>query len=234
MLDLPFPLGTKTRWKMDSEFVFGVVARCGVVPVIAIEQVEAALPLADALMENGLPLVEITYRTAAAGEVIRLLREQRPELLVGAGTLVTQQNLQDAISAGAKFGVAPGLNPEIVQSAQQANLPFIPGVATASEIERGLSLGCSYLKFFPSEALGGRETVQALAGPYRHLGVRFLPTGGLNAENLGGYLKVPEVAAVGGTWLARPDDLREGRWEMVAERCQRAVEIVAQVRAADH
>ncbi len=214
-----------------SETVFDKIAKAGVVPVIAIDSVDHAIPLADALLEGGLPLAEITFRTAAAAEVIGVLAARRPELLVGAGTILTDENLRAAIDCGAKFGVAPGLNPDIVSQANAADWPFVPGVATPSDIERGLSMGCQVLKFFPAEALGGESMIKALSGPYQHTGVRFVPTGGVNANNLEAYLSVDVVLAVGGTWIAKKEDFAGGAWDAITQRCKAVTKIVAQVRA---
>ncbi len=175
---------------MSHDSIFAEVARYGVVPVIAIESVEAALPLADALLEGGLPVAEITFRTAAAAEVIAQMARHRPALLVGAGTVLSEENVKAAKAAGARFAVAPGLNPAVVQHAAQAGLPFAPGVCTPSEIEQALGLGCRIVKFFPAEPSGGVEMVKALAAPYSHMGIRFMPTGGVNTGNLESYLSV--------------------------------------------
>jgi 2-dehydro-3-deoxyphosphogluconate aldolase/(4S)-4-hydroxy-2-oxoglutarate aldolase len=204
----------------------------GIVPVVAMERVEHALPLADALLAGGIPLVEITFRTSVAEEVIRVLSRQRPNLLVGAGTVITPENAKAACNAGARFAVAPGLNPALVQLTGALALPFVPGVATASEVERALALGCHVLKFFPAELLGGVEMLNALRGPYGHTGVRFIPTGGVKPANLAAYIGCKAVAAVGGTWLAKAEDLAEGKWDAIQERCQVAVEIVRTVRSA--
>jgi 2-dehydro-3-deoxyphosphogluconate aldolase/(4S)-4-hydroxy-2-oxoglutarate aldolase len=177
-----------------------------------------------------LPVVEITFRTTAAAEVIRLLAKERPQLIVGAGTVLTVPNLEAAKANGAAFAVAPGLNPQIVQHAQQLGLPFVPGVATPSDIEMGLSLGCKVLKFFPAEALGGVAMLEALSAPYKHTGVRFVPTGGISPSNLESYLKLDTVAAVGGTWIAKKEDLAGGKWEEVRKRCRAAVEAVSKAR----
>jgi len=206
------------------------IARYGVVPVIAIRAVEAALPLADALLEGGLPVAEITFRTSAAAEVIAAMVRHRPALLVGAGTVLSEENVKEAKEAGARFAVAPGLNPAVVQHAAKVGLPFAPGVCTPSEIEQALGLGCRIVKFFPAEASGGVEMVKALAAPYSHVGVRFLPTGGVNAGNLEGYLSLKAVAAVGGTWIAKPEDLAGGHWQTIRDRCREAVEIVRRTR----
>jgi 2-dehydro-3-deoxyphosphogluconate aldolase/(4S)-4-hydroxy-2-oxoglutarate aldolase len=215
---------------MSQQTILDRVAQLGIVPVIAIEQVDQALPLADALLAGGLPVVEITFRTAAAAEVIRTLSRERPQLLIGAGTVLTSANLEVAQASGAAFGVAPGLNPQIVNQARQLGLPFIPGVATPSEIEIGISLGCKLLKFFPAEALGGAAMIDALWAPFKHTGVRFMPSGGVTAANLETYLKLGSVAGAGGTWIARPEDLAAGNWSGIRERAQSAVEIVARAR----
>ena len=202
----------------------------GVVPVLAVENVEAALPLANALLQGGLPVVEITFRTAAAAEVIRVLAQECPGLVVGAGTVLTPANLKSAKDSGAAFAVAPGLNPDIVKRARDVGLPFVPGVATPTDIEMGLALGCKLLKFFPAEALGGVAMLEALSAPFQHTGLRFMPTGGLNLANLESYLKLQTVAAAGGTWIARRQDLLDGQWAEIRDRCIAALEIVAQAR----
>ena len=214
-----------------SEELFSRIAQLGVVPVIAIEKADAAIPLADALLEGGLPVVEITFRTVAAAEVIRKITKERPNLIVGAGTALTAAHLETAKASGAAFAVAPGLNPHVVKQAQAMGFPFVPGIATPSEIELGLSLGCKILKFFPAEALGGVGMIEALTAPYKHTGVRFMPTGGVSPANLESYLRLDIVAAVGGTWIAKKEDLANGKWDDIRTRCKAAVEIVAKTRA---
>ncbi len=213
-----------------SQDLINQLAQHGVVPVVVLDSPDVALPLADALLEGGLPVVEITFRTAAAAEAIRLIRQQRPDVLVGAGTVLNATSLAAANASGAAFGVAPGLNPEIVREAQKLGLPFIPGVATPSEIEQGLALGCKLLKFFPAEALGGVAMLEALAGPFKHTGLRFMPSGGLTPANIGAYLKLDIVTAVGGTWLAKKEDFSAGDWQSIRERCRAAVAAVKSVR----
>jgi len=215
---------------MTQQPALDKITQYGVVPIIAIESGEAAIPLADALIEGGLPIAEITFRTPAAADAIEKLATERPELLVGAGTVLTVEHLEAAKARGAEFAVAPGLNPAIVTRAKAIGLPFFPGVATPTDIEHAMSLGCGLLKIFPSEVLGGVALVRALAGPYGHTGVRFLPTGGVNGDNLEAYLSQPTVAAVGGTWVAKRDDLTLGRWAEIRARCEAVGRIVAKVR----
>jgi 2-dehydro-3-deoxyphosphogluconate aldolase/(4S)-4-hydroxy-2-oxoglutarate aldolase len=214
-----------------SDSIFTRITQLGIVPVVTVEKTETAIPLADALLDGGLPIVEITFRTPAAAEVIRKIANERPKVIVGAGTILTTKNLEAAKAAGAAFGVAPGLNPPIIKEAQAIGLPFVPGIATPSEIELGLSLGCNYLKFFPAEALGGVAMLEALSAPYKHTGLRFSPSGGLNTNNLESYLKLETVAAVGGTWIAKKQDLANGKWDDIRARCKAALEIAAKARA---
>lgn len=215
---------------MSPQSCLDRVAQLGVVPVVTIEKVEKALPLADALLAGGLPIIEVTFRTAAAAEVIRTLTRERPQLLVGAGTVLTSANLEAAKESGAAFGVAPGLNPQIVNQARQLGLPFIPGIATPSEIEIGISLGCKLLKYFPAQALGGPAMLDAMTGPFKHTGVRFMPSGGVGGENMESYLKHWSVAAAAGMWIARPEDIAAGNWNDVQSRAKLACEIVARAR----
>ncbi|HUD46274.1 MAG TPA: bifunctional 4-hydroxy-2-oxoglutarate aldolase/2-dehydro-3-deoxy-phosphogluconate aldolase [Candidatus Baltobacteraceae bacterium] len=215
---------------MSQQTILDRVAQFGIVPVVTIEEVDKALPLADALLAAGLPILEITFRTAAAAEIIRTLSRERPQLIVGAGTVMTPANLEAAKINGAAFGVAPGLNPQIVNQARQLGLPFVPGVATPSEIEIGISLGCKLLKFFPAEALGGGAMIDAFWAPFKHTGVRFVPSGGVTPGNLEAYLKLGSVAAVGGAWLARAEDLAAGNWSEISARARAAVDIVARAR----
>ena len=198
----------------------------GVVPVIAIESIESALPLANALIEGGLPVAEITFRTEAAADVIALLAKERPELILGAGTVLTGENMQKAKDCGAVFAVAPGLNPEVARKAREIGMPFVPGINNPTDIETALSLGFKILKFFPAEASGGMKYLNAIAAPYKHTGVKFMPTGGINAGNLSDYLQLPIILACGGTWIAKKEDMAFGNWNEVATKCREVAKIV--------
>lgn len=210
--------------------IFDKIASIGVVPVIACDSAADAVPLADALIAGGLPIAEITFRTAAAADVIKEIASKRPEMTVGAGTVLTPDTVRTAKDAGAKFAVAPGLNPNVIAAAKAAGLPFVPGIATPSEVERGLELSCRILKFFPAEAIGGCKLLSSIYAPYKHTGVKFMPTGGVTPDNLESYLKNPAVAAVGGTWLAKPADIASGNWAEITARCKAAVEMVRRIR----
>lgn len=209
-----------------------VLAAHRIVPVIAIDDIAHAMPLADALLVGGLPVVEITFRTGVAADVIRLLTRERPQLLVGAGTVLDAATVDAAVDAGARFALAPGCLPETVRHAAARGLPFVPGVQTPSEVELARSLGCSTMKFFPAEAAGGLAMLEAIHAPYRHTGIQFVPTGGISPANLTTYLQSPAVAAVGGTWLARPADMREGRFAEITTRVREALAAVARSTGA--
>lgn len=201
----------------------------GVVPVIVIEREEQAVPLARALVKGGLPVLEVTFRTAAAGAIAAIRREV-PEAIVGAGTLLTPDSVRAAKSAGAAFGVAPGFDPAVIAAAQGEGLPFCPGIATASELSQALSAGCSMVKFFPAEAAGGVTMIKNLLGAFRFTGVRLMPTGGIKPANLPDYLAVPEVAGCGGTWIVPKDALAAGDWAGIERLAAEAAELVRRAR----
>lgn len=210
--------------------MFDQISAIGVVPVVVIENPEHAVPLADALSAGGVSVVEVTFRTSAAAEALRRIREARPAMIVGAGTVISTENVSAAVDAGAQFGVAPGCNVKTLALAEKLGLPFIPGVCTPSEIESALSFGIRLLKYYPCEAAGGLPFLSAIAAPFRHLGVRYMPSGGVTPENLANYLACDVVTCVGGTWLAKTEDLSRGNWDAITERCQAAVETVRRVR----
>jgi len=198
-----------------------------IVPVIVLDSVDDAEPLAEALLAAGLDIMEITFRTEAAAECIERIRDKFPDLLVGAGTLLHPEQVMKAEKAGAKFGVSPGLNRSVVERAMELELPFFPGVMTPTDIERALSLGCRMLKFFPAHAAGGPAALQALAGPYTHTGVKFIPTGGVNASNMADYLKPDVVAAIGGSWMVDRKLIQAGDWQEVTRQTRLALSIAA-------
>ena len=194
-----------------------------VIPVIVIEDARDAEHLAESLLNGGMDVIEVTFRTEAAAEAITRIRKAFPEMLVGAGTVVTTEQAERAIDAGISFGLAPGLNPEIVNHFQSNEILFIPGVMTPSEIEQGLSLGCNLLKFFPAGVLGGVKMLKALSGPYASQGVQFCPTGGVNLNNMNDYLSLPAVSAVGGSWLATKQQIADKKWEVITQQVKDAL-----------
>lgn len=184
-----------------------------IVPVIAINDAAHAVPLAKVLVENGLPCAEVTFRTDAAQESIRLMRDAYPELLIGAGTVLTTQQVDQAISAGADFIVSPGLNPTTVRYCQQRGIAIVPGVNNPSLVEQAMELGLKTLKFFPAEPSGGVAMLKALSAVYP---VQFMPTGGVNLRNVADYLAIPSVVACGGTWMVPSDLMDSGNWDEIA------------------
>ncbi len=194
-----------------------------IVPVAVIDKLEDAVPLANALLAAGLDIIEVTFRTAAAADCVRAIAQAHPGMLVGAGTLLEISQVKQARAAGAKFGVAPGLNDVVVRASLDAGMPFVPGVATASEVERGLELGCKLQKLFPADVLGGVKLLKALAGPYGHTGVKFIPLGGVNAQNMAEYLALPIVAAIGGSWIVDKKLIAEKNWTKITALTKEAL-----------
>ena len=186
--------------------------KAGVVPVIVIEDEAKAVLLARALVAGGLPVLEVTFRTPAAAGAIARIKAEVPEAVVGAGTLLTREQVKAAQAAGAVFGVAPGFDPALVAYAQELGLPMVPGIATASELSQALAAGVPMVKFFPAEAAGGVKMIKNLLGAFRFTGVKFMPTGGINPQNVRDYLAVPEIVACGGTWIVPKEALAAGDW----------------------
>lgn len=208
-----------------------ILGKSGVIPVIVIDKVEQAVPLAKALVRGGLPVLEVTFRTEAAAAAIAAIRAEVPEAIVGAGTILTVEQLLAAKKAGASFCVAPGFDPAIVEEAKNALMPFCPGVATASELSQALTAGCPMVKFFPAEAAGGVKMISNLLGAFRFTGVKFMPTGGVNLANLADYLAVPEVLCCGGTWIVPKDALAAGDWERIEKLAAEASALAKKLRA---
>jgi len=207
------------------------IRETAVVAVLVIDQAEHAVPLANALLEGGIGAMELTLRTPAAIDALRAVVAGVPQMLPGIGTILTPEQVRQVAEAGAAFGVAPGLNPRVIEEAKRIGLPFAPGVATPSDLEAALELGCRDVKFFPAEPSGGLAYLKSMAAPYTHLGVSFIPLGGLKATNCEPYLRSPLVLAVGGSWLAPRDLIREENWGAIAQRAAEATGIVRQVRA---
>lgn len=194
-----------------------------IVPVIVIEDAVDAEPLAEALLAGGIDVIEVTFRTSAAGDAIARVKKAFPEMLLGAGTVLTTEQADRALDAGATFGLAPGLNPDVVRHFQRRGGLFIPGVMTPSEIEQGLGLGCRLQKFFPAGAAGGPSMLKALAGPYASTGVQFCPTGGVNLGNMNDYLSLPIVAAIGGSWIATKQQIADKNWAAITTQAREAL-----------
>jgi len=195
--------------------------------VAVVDNADDAVPLAEALLAGGLKVIEVTFRTAGAAESIRRIRKGVPGIAIGAGTLLTADNVKQAVDAGAQFGVSPGLSESVSAAAQASKLPLFPGVITPSEVMQALDLGWKHLKFFPAETFGGVNAIKALAGPFGHTGVKFVPTGGITPATLPNYLAVPQVAAVGGSWMAERKLVTEKAWGKITELSAEAVKVAA-------
>jgi 2-dehydro-3-deoxyphosphogluconate aldolase/(4S)-4-hydroxy-2-oxoglutarate aldolase len=190
------------------------------------------VPLADALLEGGLPVAEITFRTDAALDSIAAISSQRPELLVGAGTVLTESQVDDAKAAGAKFALSPGLDLDVLLRAEEVGLPFAPGIMTPTDLQAALKAGCKMVKFFPAMAAGGPNLLRNIAAPYAHTEIGFNPTGGVTLENLDQWLSMPTVRAVGGTWIATKADIANGDWAQITEKAKMSVDRAAKIRSA--
>ena len=211
----------------------GLLGAAGIIPVIVIENESDAVPLARSLVRGGLSVLEVTCRTKAAVAAIAAIRRDVPEAVVGAGTVLSVEQLRAAQEAGAAFCVAPGFDPAIVAAAKAVGMPFCPGVATASELSQALSTGCRLVKFFPAEAAGGVKMIKNLLGAFRFTGVKFMPTGGVNLSNVADYLAVPEVACCGGTWIVPKDALAAHDWSAIAKLASAASALARSLRQSD-
>jgi len=216
---------------MDSLAKAGLLAaeclsKVKIVPVLVLSSVDDGLKICSILQDSGLNAAEITFRTKNAEMIIKEVSKQFPGLYIGAGTVLNVYDLHRAMDAGAKFAVAPGLNPAVVREAANCGFAFAPGVCTPSEIEQSMELGCRFLKFFPAEAAGGVPMLRAMSAPYNHLGIRFMPTGGINPANVLPYLSLPQVSAVGGTWLGNRQDIESKNWDAIERNVREAAALI--------
>lgn len=206
------------------------IREIGIVPVIKIERLKDAFPLGKALCEGGLPVAEITFRTEHAKQAMQILHEQLPQMLLGAGTVLTMQQVDDALEAGAEFIVSPGFNPDIVSYCQQKQIPIIPGCANASDIEQALHFGLETVKFFPAEPLGGLPMIKALAAPYGNM--TFMPTGGVKESNIVDYLSYEKIVACGGTWMIDAQAIQNGDFAQITKLTRQAVKAMLGLKLA--
>ena len=200
----------------------------GIVPVVVLQDAAKAEPLAEALCKGGLACAEVTFRTDAAEESIRIMSEKFPEMLVGAGTVLTTEQADRAVKAGAKFIVSPGLNPEVVKWCKAHEVPVIPGIVTPTEMEQAIGLGLTMVKFFPAEPAGGLPMIKAMAAPYA--GLKFMPTGGINAKNLEEYLSCDKIICCGGSWMVKGDLVKAGEFDKIKELTAEARKLVDSIR----
>lgn len=207
------------------------IKEIGIVPVVALDDESDALPLARALSEGGLPCAEITFRTAAAEEAIRRISEECPEMLVGAGTVLTTEQADRAMAAGARFLVSPGFNPRVVRHCVEKGYLFTPGCSTPSDVEQAIENGLKVIKFFPAEPAGGLPMIRALAAPYRE--IQFMPTGGISPKNVGEYLSYDRILACGGTWMVKEGLIKEKAFDKISQLAREAAQIVQMSRGRD-
>ena len=211
------------------EEIINRLKESGVAAGFSIENVDHAVPLTRALMNGGISAIELTLRTPESMEGLKVICQEVPEMLIGVGTILTPETVAEVKQAGADFGVAPGLNPGVVRAAQEIGLPFAPGIATPSDIEQAVGLGCRFVKFFPAKALGGVAYLRSMSAPYKHLGVQYFPLGGINSENMMEYLDQSNVVAVGGSWIVNKELLVNEDWDAITARAQ---EVSSQVKSA--
>jgi len=200
----------------------------GVVPVVVLDEVKDALPLAKALTEGGLPCAEVTFRTEAAEESIKVMAEAYPDMVVGAGTVLTIEQVDAAVKAGAKFIVSPGFDPEIVDYCLEKEIPIFPGCVTPSEVAQAVKRGLKVVKFFPAEPAGGVAMIKAMAAPYNQL--RFMPTGGIGTQNLKDYLEFDKIICCGGSWMVKADLIKNGEFEKICKLTKEAKELAKSIR----
>ena len=215
---------------MIPESLSARITTAGIVAVLIIDREDDGVPLANALLAGGVDVIELTLRTPAALGALRRIREEVPEMLVGAGTVLSPAQVLAVKAAGAAFGVSPGMNPRVLHAAADAGLPFAPGVATPTDVEQALECGCRLLKFFPAEASGGLAYLKAMSAPYLHIGVQFIPLGGVSEKNMASYLSDPLIAAIGGSWLAPREAIHEARWQDITTLAQRASNLIKSTR----
>jgi 2-dehydro-3-deoxyphosphogluconate aldolase/(4S)-4-hydroxy-2-oxoglutarate aldolase len=206
------------------------IASCGVIAVLVIDSADDAIPLAKALLAGGIDVMELTLRTEAAIPALKAIIKEVPEMLTGIGTILTPDQVTEVTEAGAAFGVAPGLNKRVVTRAQKLGLPFSPGILTPTDLEAAVELGCRELKFFPAEPAGGMKYLKNIATPYAHLGIKFIPLGGLTATNIDSYLSDPSIIAVGGSWIAKRDMINQKNWNQITKNAAEARQIIKNIR----
>lgn len=213
-----------------NEAITKKIEEAAIVAVLVVDDAADAVPLAKALLRGGVDVIELTLRTPAAFDALSKIKAETPEITAGIGTILTPEQVKDAKGRGAAFGVAPGYNPAVLDAAKKFALPYAPGVSTASEIETAYGKGCRTLKLFPIESLGGLSYLKNVNAPYAHLGIRYIPLGGVGIGNLKAYLENEAVLAVGGSWLAPRKLINEKAWDRISKNCEEAIGIVREVR----
>lgn len=212
----------------DMNSVLEKIEKTGIIPVVTLEDAQTAVLVGAALQKGGISCAEVTFRTKEAAECLQALSEQYPQMLLGAGTVLTTQQVDEAVRAGAEFIVSPGLNPRIVRHCIERGITIIPGCANPSDVEQAIENGLEAVKFFPAEAAGGLAMIKAMSAPYSQ--VRYMPTGGIDQVNLKEYLQFPKVIACGGSWMVKRELIQDGNWQRISELCREASAIVGEAR----
>ena len=200
-----------------------------VVAGFSIKRIEDAIPIAKALSAGGIDVIELTLRTDYAIEAVKRIAENVPDIILGVGTILTPEQVVQIKETGAHFGVSPGMNPNVIRKAEEIDFPFAPGIATPSELETAITLGCRFVKFFPAEASGGVNYLKSISAPYKHLGVQYFPLGGLNAENMNHYLNLENVIAIGGSWIVDPSFVEVKDWAGLTKRATEVRNVVEKI-----
>lgn len=206
------------------------LSEAGVVAVVVFDKIETVIPTMQALSNAGISAIELAQRTPISLEAIKLVKANFPKILIGAGTVIRTSQVKEVMDAGADFAVAPGLNRKVMDEALKVGLPFAPGITTASEIETALEYNCKFLKFFPAEKIGGLSYLSATNGPYKYLGIKYLPLGGINLENSKEYLKSDIISCIGGSWIAKTDLINNGEYNKIEENAKVAMEVLKECR----
>jgi len=200
------------------------LSQCRVVAGFSVNSAEHAVLIAKALLAGGIGAIELTLRTPAAMDGLRAICKEVPDMLIGAGTILTPETVAEVKKIGAHFGVSPGMNPRVIHAAQKADLPFAPGICTPTELESAIELDCRFVKFFPAEPSGGLKYLRSMAAPYKHLNIQYFPLGGLNAENMIDYLKDPAIPAIGGSWIVTKELVDNRNWEGITSRASEVIQ----------
>ena len=216
--------------KMFPDEMISKIRKAPVIAVLVVDAAEDAVPLGRALLKGGISAIELTLRTPAALDALDRIRAELPEILAGIGTILNAEQVSAVKKRGAAFGVAPGFNSSVVTAAKELGLPFAPGIMTPSEIEAAYALGCTVMKLFPSEPVGGLSYLKNINAPYAHLGIKYIPLGGVSIDNLAAYLESPDILAVGGSWLAPRKLIQEKAWDEISRNCEKASEIANKLR----
>jgi len=210
---------------MQDNELYSLLSKKGIIAVLEIDRVEDAADISRALLAGGISAIELALRTTAAEPSISIIKKETPQMTIGVGTIIKKGQAKTVKDLGASFGLAPGFNPHILKEAKEADLPFIPGIATPSELEAALFGGVNLFKFFPAEPSGGINFLKSMNNPYNYLNLKYIPLGGVNEENLNSYAELPQVLAIGGTWIAPRNLIKEKQWNEISKRAQNALQI---------